>query len=126
QRYGPDWTRARWGDHQKVVFRHLTRSEALKSLWRGPYPYGGFEASLSPAQAPFTTHSASWRVVVDLSGATPTGFGVYPGGQSGDPTSARYADFLPTYLGFQLYPLYRPTSPSQFDSRRIRQRLRLR
>jgi penicillin G amidase len=126
QRYGRDWTRARWGDHQRIVFRHLTRADALRALWRGPYPYGGFEATLSPASAPMTTHSASWRVVVDLSGPAPRGYGVYPGGQSGDPASARYADFLPFYLGFHLYPLYRPTAVERFDTSHLSRKLTLR
>ncbi|GAB5521748.1 MAG: penicillin acylase family protein [Rhodothermales bacterium] len=117
--YGTDPADWRWGDHHKVVFRHLTQSSALRPLWRGPYEYPGFSETLSPAGARTTTHSASWRMVVDLSQSPPIGYGVYPGGQSGNPFSAHYADFLPTYLGFDHYTLSKPaTAEALADSMR--------
>ena len=109
----------RWGDHHKVVFRHFTRSDALKGLWRGPFEYPGFASTLSPASSLTTTHSASWRMVVDFSTQPPTGYGVYPGGQSGNPFSQFYDYHLDTYLNFEHYTLYRPASIEQFDADRI-------
>ena len=109
----------RWGDHHKVVFRHFTRSEALRGLWRGPFEYPGFASTLSPASSLTTTHSASWRVVVDFSTQPPTGYGVYPGGQSGNPFSQFYDKHLDTYLNFEHYTLYRPVSIESFDQSRL-------
>ncbi|MGI9174410.1 MAG: penicillin acylase family protein [Rhodothermales bacterium] len=117
--YGWGAANWRWGDHHKVVFRHLTRSAALQSLWRGPVEYPGFAATLSPASALTTTHSASWRMVVDFSQTPPEGWGVYPGGQSGSPFSSLYADHLPTYLAFEYYDLLKPRAPSDLDSSRV-------
>ncbi len=117
--YGWGAAHWRWGDHHKVVFRHFTRSEALGSLWRGPYEYPGFASTLSPARGLTTTHSASWRMVVDFSTQPPTGYGVYPGGQSGNPFSAYYDKHLDTYLNFKHYSLYRPATVSEFTSDRI-------
>lgn len=109
----------RWGDHHKVVFRHLTRSSALEGLWRGPFEYPGFASTLSPASNLTTTHSASWRMVVDFSTSPPTGYGVYPGGQSGNPFSRHYDDHINTYLSFEHFDLYRPESAAGFDASRI-------
>ncbi len=117
--YGWGLDNWRWGDHHRVVFRHFTRSNALKSLWRGPYEYPGFASTLSPASTRTTTHSASWRMVVDFSTQPPVGFGVYPGGQSGNPFSQFYDDHLDTFLGFGHYNLYRPASADAFDEKRI-------
>ena len=91
-----DW---RWGDHHKLVLRHLTGSEALRPLWRGPYEYPGFAATLSPARGSRVTHGASQRVIVDFSTSPPTGYGVYPGGQTGRPLDPYFYDTqIPAYL----------------------------
>lgn len=117
--YGWGTEHWRWGDHHKVVFRHFTRSEALAGLWRGPFEYPGFASTLSPARGLTTTHSASWRMVVDFSTQPPTGYGVYPGGQSGNPFSEYYDKHLDTYLNFKHYSLYRPRIASDFAPDRI-------
>lgn len=117
--YGWDRAAWRWGDHHKVVFRHFTRSDALRALWRGPFEYPGFASTLSPARSRTTTHSASWRVVVDFSTDTPTGYGVYPGGQSGNPFSEHYDAHLDHYLSFKHYSLLRPSSAQGIPAERI-------
>ena len=38
-------------------------------------------------------HSASWRMVVEL-GPEVQAWGIYPGGQSGNPINSRYAEFI--------------------------------
>jgi len=122
------WTPAnwRWGDHNELVVRHLSGSEALRPLWRGPYEYPGFAATLSPGGGRTVTHSASQRVVVDFSTAPPTGYGVYPGGQSGRPLDPYFYDTqLPTYLDFEYFPLETAPSPSAFSSEQVRGRLTL-
>lgn len=108
--YGWEKTNWRWGDHHKVIFKHYTRSEALKALWKGPYEYPGFTATLSPASNRETTHSASWRVVVDFSTSPPVGYGVYPGGQSGNPFSHNYDSHINKYLDFDYFRLLNPDS----------------
>jgi penicillin amidase len=108
-RYGPDTTAWRWGDHHRVVFRHITQSESLRPFWRGPVEYPGFASTLSPARGLTTTHSASWRVVVDFGGGSPTAWGIYPGGQSGNPFSSRYDLHLPAFTAFEYYDLHLTT-----------------
>ncbi len=109
---------APWGRRHSILFRHLTRADALSALGRGPFPYGGFRETLAPGDRMTTTHAASWRVVVDMAGGTATGFGVYPGGQSGDPGSPHYDDFIAPYLAQRLFPLPRPARPDGLAGRR--------
>ena len=118
--------RWRWGDHHKVVFRHITQSEALRPLWRGPYEYPGFAETLSPAGARMTTHSASWRVVLDFSQSPLRAYGVFPGGPSGNPFSALYDAQIPEYVGFRYYDLLRPARPEDLGEGQRRARLTLR
>ena len=121
--YGTDPDAWRWGEHHKIVFRHLTQSPALRALWRGPYEYPGFEATLSPGADLMTTHSASWRVIVDFSHRPPTGYGVYPGGQSGAPFSRYYDMHVARYVDFSYYPLRKPDRPQALET--VTSRLRL-
>ncbi|MEZ4701689.1 MAG: penicillin acylase family protein [Rhodothermales bacterium] len=121
-RYGWDRARWRWGQHHHVLFRHFTRSEALRPLWRGPYEYPGFASTLSPAGSRLTTHSASWRVVVDFSTQPPTGYGVYPGGPSGNPFSSLYDAQIETYLRFERYPLAKPATAADALAGAVRSR----
>lgn len=114
-RHGWDAAAWRWGNHHRVLFRHLTQSPALDALWRGPYEYPGFDATVSPARGRTATHSASWRMVVDFSTAPPVGYGVYPGGQSGNPFHPTHYDgHLDTYLNFEHYRLRTPPTPEAF------------
>jgi penicillin amidase len=115
-----DW---RWGDHHELLFRHLSGSEMLRPLWRGPYEYPGFEATLSPAAGRTATHSASQRVIIDFSTAPPSGYGVYPGGQRGTPLDPYFYDTqIPTYLNFEYFRLRTPASPDRFSKDQVRSR----
>ncbi len=124
-RYGWDTAAWRWGDHHKVEIRHLTQTAALRALWRGPLEYPGFASTLSPASGRPTTHSASWRVVVDFSQQPPVGYGVYPGGQSGNPFSAFYDLHVPAYVQFTHYDLLKPATPEALDAAEVSSRLML-
>ena len=95
-RYGTSADAWKWGKQHNLVVRHLTRSDALKPLWRGPYPFVGFQATVLPAGNLMTTHSASWRMVVDFASGKPEGHAVYPGGPSGNPFSQWYDSQIPT------------------------------
>lgn len=110
--YGWDPAAWRWGDHHGLLLKHITRSEALTPLWRGPVPFPGFAETLSPAGSRHTTHSASWRVVVDLQGERTVGYGVYPGGASGNPLAGTYDAQVDAYASFRHYPLLTPSRPS--------------
>jgi acyl-homoserine lactone acylase PvdQ len=66
-------------------------------------------------------------VIVDFSTTPPTGYGVYPGGQSGRPLDPYFYDTqIPTYLDFEYFPLRTAPSPSAFPQEQVRGRLQLR
>ena len=48
----------------------------------------------------------SWRMIVSLDGETPTAFGIYPGGQSGNPGSEDYESSIDTWAKGGYYPLH--------------------
>lgn len=123
RRYGWGTEHWRWGDHHQLLVRHVTQSPALKPLWRGPVEYPGFSATLSPAGSRRTTHTASWRMVVDFSETPPVGYGVYPGGASGNPLSSFYDMYLPAFVSFEHYPLRKPTIPDSLDEGLISSRI---
>ncbi len=97
-----------WGAVRHANVRHLLQIPALGAL---ELPVQGGPATLSPLSGN-GTHGASWRMVVEL-GAELQGWGTYPGGQSGDPTSAGYQDRLPVWLAGELTPLQRPRSAAE-------------
>jgi penicillin amidase len=47
----------------------------------------------------------SWRMIVEL-GETPKAYGIYPGGQSGNPASAHFNDFMQDWNKGHYYPLF--------------------
>jgi len=105
RRQEPPSESAAWGDVHTLQIRHITRSPALRALWRENMPYPGWNETLSPARGMRATHSASWRVVVDFSGGQPRAWGVYPGGQSGNPFSRLYDAHVDTFVAFDYYAL---------------------
>ena len=53
----------------------------------------------------------SWRMVVEL-GPEVRGWGTYPGGQSGNPASSRYADRIGQWSDGELDTLLLPRTPA--------------
>ncbi len=108
----------RWGDHHQINFRHLSGSERLRSLWRGPYDFPGFASTVLQAPGNPVSHTASQRVIIDFSTSPPRGYGVVPGGQRGTPLDPAFYDTqIPTFLEGRYFPLSLPTSPSEVDAR---------
>ena len=64
------------------------------------------------------THGASWRMVVAL-GEEINAWGIYPGGQSGNPGSPFYDDFTNTWADGEYYPLFFMTDDKTNDERII-------
>ena len=62
------------------------------------------------------THGPSWRMIVQLSQPTQA-YGVYPGGQDGNPGSKYYDDFVDTWATGQYYPLWVMTETEANDKR---------
>ena len=92
-----------WARIQRVNVRHLL---GLPAFAAPPVPALGGPSTLSPSSGN-GSFGASWRMVVEL-GPEIRAWGAYPGGQSGNPASARYRDRLDTWARGELAELTFP------------------
>jgi penicillin amidase len=115
-------------DHVKIGFQEMLESMKAWEEEEGDYSWANYKRTsvrhLVPQFAPFSVNNiytgggrgilnatsersgASWRMVVEL-GEEITAFGIYPGGQSGNPGSKFYSNFIPIwangeYINFNL------------------------
>jgi penicillin G amidase len=99
---GPTWA---WSEHKSTDIRHLLdlNGTALKSLSTNDVKIGG---GGSVVNATTERTGPSWRMVVQLGKDNSTkGYGVYPGGQSGNPGSPHYDDMIETWRKGELNEL---------------------
>ena len=90
-----------WANYKRTTIQHLVPN--FKSFSVSNVYTGGGSGILN---ATGSRHGASWRMVVEL-GEEITAFGIYPGGQSGNPGSKYYSNFISRwangeYLNFNL------------------------
>ncbi len=90
--------RLAWGKFKDTGVRHLLKIPALNRLH---LPIGGGEHIINATKG---NHGASWRMVVQLTNKIEA-YGVYPGGQSGNPGSKYYDMFINTWANGKYYPL---------------------
>lgn len=82
EEYGKDFT---WSQYKDFAIGHVGRIAAFNSIHLDVGGYGDALNSIKSKRS----HGPSWRMVVDL-GDEVKGYGVYPGGQSGNPASKFY------------------------------------
>ncbi|PSL32295.1 penicillin acylase family protein [Dyadobacter jiangsuensis] len=100
----PEW---QWSKVKDAEIRHLSRS--IKPFNAPPLVTGG---GSSIVNAMTKRKGPSWRMVVEL-GPTPRAYGIYPGGQSGNPGSPYYLNLLKKWEKGELNELIFLTSPDQ-------------
>lgn len=104
RRYGPPegdgW---RWDRIRHANIWHLLHLRGLSAL---EVPVQGGQSTLNPSSGP-GAFGPTWRMVVEL-GPEIRAWGIYPGGQSGNPASSRYADRVRTWSEGQLDTLFVP------------------
>jgi penicillin G amidase len=83
--------RLEWAKYKDTKILHLARLDALSRLH---LPIGGGTNTINAANS---QHGPSWRMIVSLTPETEA-YGVYPGGQSGNPGSKFYDDFVDTWV----------------------------
>ena len=115
---GDGW---RWEKAHHANIFHLLRLPALSAL---ELPVQGGPSTLSPSPGR-GTHGPSWRMVVEL-GPEVHGWGIYPGGQSGNPASPFYLDRLPAWLSGNLDPVLFPRTLDELPPARVKSALSLR
>jgi penicillin amidase len=87
-----------WGKFKDSGVRHLLKIPALGRLH---LPIGGGEHIINATKQ---YHGPSWRMIVSLTDTTEA-YGVYPGGQSGNPGSKYYDTFIDTWSSGKYYSL---------------------
>lgn len=89
----------RWTDFKDAGVRHLLRMEPLS---RFHLPTGG---GVHIINATKQFHGPSWKMVVHLTDTTEA-YGIYPGGQSGNPGSKHYDEFIDDWAEGNYYRLW--------------------
>lgn len=87
-----------WGAYKATGIKHLLRLPALSRL---NLPIGGGQNVIN---ATTENHGPSWRMIVQLSDKIDA-YGVYPGGQSGNPGSKYYDSFINDWAAGNYYSL---------------------
>ncbi|SDB46533.1 penicillin amidase [Flavobacteriaceae bacterium MAR_2010_188] len=86
--YSKDEDNLNWGKYKSTYVGHLLQS--LPAFSRFDLPIGGNRGIVN---ATSQTHGPSWRMIVEMS-TPPKAIAIYPGGQSGNPGSKYYDDFV--------------------------------
>ncbi|MBS7562833.1 penicillin acylase family protein [Mucilaginibacter sp. Bleaf8] len=92
---GDNW---QWGKVRLTEVEHLA---GLDGLGSGKFASGGTGGVINAITG---GNGPSWRMVVQL-GPKVQGYGIFPGGESGNPGSFYYTDMLQTWKNGQLNPL---------------------
>ncbi len=110
----------RWGESRFARIGHLL---GLAPFGRRDISIQGGPGLLNPSSGD-GRHGASWRMVVEM-GPQVRAWGIYPGGQSGNPASPRYADRLDRWAAGELDTLLLPKTADALPESRRAERLRL-
>jgi penicillin amidase len=108
--YGKPGKNWQWGSVKKMEIMHLTRQEAFSS---GNFASGGTGSTINALTG---GHGPSWRMVVQM-GPIVKGYGILPGGESGNPGSFFYSDMLKTWQQGQLKELLFLQSTDEMSDR---------
>ncbi len=104
-----------WSEFKDTKVLHLARLDAFSRLH---LPIGGGTHTINAAN---NQHGPSWRMVVSLTPETEA-YGVYPGGQSGNPGSKFYDNFVDTWVKGKYYTLW-VMKASEFSDKRVKWRM---
>ncbi len=88
-----------WKDYKATFAGHLL--QGLPAFSRFNIPIGGDSNTVNAASK---NHGPSWRMIVEMT-SPPTALGIYPGGQSGNPGSKYYNDFIDEWAAGKYYKL---------------------
>ena len=101
-----------WWKHKKPAVYHLLRTSVVPFAYTD-IPVGGWHNTINAMKS---THGPSWRMIVHLTSITEA-YGVYPGGQSGNPGSPYYQNFVDTWANGKYYTLWMMKQDEAGDKR---------
>lgn len=110
-----------WSERWRVQVPHLLR---LPGMEAPAVAVQGGPSTISPSSLG-VDFGASWRMIVEL-GPTVRAWGIYPGGQSGNPASHRYIEHLARWSQGELDSLHLPALPQDLTEPSVSSRLTLR
>jgi penicillin amidase len=90
----------KWANYKGTYAGHLL--QALPAFSRFNIPIGG---DRNIVNATSENHGPSWRMIVEMS-SPPTALGIYPGGQSGNPGSKYYDNFIDDWAAGNYHSLH--------------------
>jgi penicillin amidase len=117
KKFGPPGKAWEWGQVKNTAINHLAN---LPGFGTGKIIAGGTSSVIDAINGPA---GPSWRMVVQM-GPKVQGYGILPGGESGNPGSLYYNDMLKTWGAGELKPLLFLQSPTE-QSNRIQSTLTL-
>lgn len=88
-----------WANYKGTYAGHLL--QALPAFSRFDIPIGG---DRNIVNATSENHGPSWRMIVEMT-SPPTALGIYPGGQSGNPGSKYYDNFIDDWAAGKYHSL---------------------
>ena len=100
----------------KVKNTSVTHLAKLPAFSFDHLKIGGWGNTINAAKG---DHGPSWRMVVQMGKDEIEAYGVYPGGQSGNPGSKYYADFLQHWVDGKYYKLLFLPNTDKQDSKAI-------
>src|SRR5690606_5564275 len=104
----------KWYQQKNTTINHLAK---LAPFSREQLKIGGWGHTINATK---TTHGPSWRMVVEMGKDSIVAFGIYPGGQSGNPYSKHYSDRIEDWANGKYYRLlFLPNSKNQNHPRLI-------
>jgi penicillin amidase len=105
--------RLTWAKYKDTWARHLLR---LPALSRTHLPIGGGTNCINAAKQ---FHGPSWRMIVELKDKTEA-YGIYPGGQSGNPGSRYYDTFVDKWVAGNYLPMWIMEPEDQSDKQQVK------
>ncbi len=105
-KYGQPGEKWEWGNIKDSHINHLAN---LPGFGTGPFAAGGAGAVINALKG---GNGPSWRMVVQM-GPQVKGYGIFPGGESGNPGSFYYQDLFETWKDGKLNELLFLQSPDE-------------
>lgn len=102
-----------WAKHKNPTIYHLLKNAVMPFARK--IPVGGWSNVIN---AVTDTHGPSWRMIVQLSNPTEA-YGVYPGGQDGNPGSKFYDNFVDSWATGKYFLLWLMKENESKDKRII-------
>lgn len=102
-----------WGSHKPVNISHYTRIPALSVLGLS------VDGTTDAINAVGSSYGPSWRMVIDMAGGDRTkAYGIYPGGQSGNPLSPYYKNMIEDWSNLRFNSLNQSKDPDKIKRKK--------